>query len=64
MNSLLEELEDKKFKAIKAIKIEDTTVGKEINKLGKLSIFVARKPNQKKMIELITEKFLLGKKIG
>ena len=38
-------------------------VKEEINKLGKLSIFVARKPNQKKMIELITEKFLLGKKM-
>ena len=39
-------------------------VKEEINKLGKLSIFVARKPNQKKMMELIKEKFLLGKKIG
>ena len=39
-------------------------VKEEVNKLGKLSIYVARKPNQKKMIELIKEKFLVGKKIG
>ena len=39
-------------------------VKEEINKLGELSIHVARKPNQKEMIELMKEKFLLGKKIG
>ena len=39
-------------------------VKEEINKLGKLSIYVARKPNQKEMIELMKEKFILGKKIG
>ena len=39
-------------------------VKEELNKLGNLSIYIARKPNQKKMIELIKEKFLIGKKIG
>ena len=39
-------------------------VKEEINKLGKLSIYVARKPNQKEMIELMKEIFILGKKIG
>ena len=39
-------------------------VKEEINKLGKLSIYVARRPNQKEMIELMKEKFILGKKIG
>ena len=39
-------------------------VKEEVNKLGKLSIYVARKPNQKEMIELMKEKFILGKKIG
>ena len=39
-------------------------VKEEINKLGKLSIYVARKPNQKEMIVLMKEKFILGKKIG
>ena len=36
MNSLLGELEDKKYKAIKVIKIEDSSVGKEVNKLRTL----------------------------
>ena len=39
-------------------------VKEEINKLGKLSIYVAKKPNQEEMIELMKEKFILGKKIG
>ena len=39
-------------------------VKEEINKLGELPIFVARKPNKKKMLDLIKEKFLLGKEIG
>ena len=49
---------------IKLFVVISNKVKEEINKLGKLSIYVARKPNQKKMIELIKEKFLLGKKIG
>ena len=53
-----------KFCENKLFVVISNKVKEEINKLGKLSIFVARKPNQKKMIELITEKFLLGKKIG
>tara|TARA_B100000963_G_scaffold290116_1_gene259874 strand:+ start:34 stop:762 length:729 start_codon:yes stop_codon:yes gene_type:complete len=39
-------------------------VKEEINKLGELSIYIARRPNQKEMIELIKKKFLLGKKNG
>ena len=39
-------------------------VKEEIKKLGKVSIYVAEKPNQKEMIELMKEKYLLGKKIG
>ena len=39
-------------------------VKQEIKKLGKVSIYVAEKPNQKEMIELMKEKYLLGKKIG
>ena len=54
---LIKFCEDKLFIAIS--KVEE-----ELNKLGELSIFVVRKPNQKEMIELMKEKFLLGKKIG
>ena len=53
-----------KFCENKLFVVISNKVKEEINKLGKLSIYVARKPNQKKMIELIKEKFLLGKKIG
>ena len=55
---LIKFCKDKLFIAISK-KVEE-----ELNKLGELSIFVARKPNQKEMIELMKEKFLLGKKIG
>ena len=53
-----------KFCENKLFVVISNKVKEEINKLGKLSIHVARKPNKKKMIELIKEKFLLGKKIG
>ena len=53
-----------KFCENKLFVVISNKVKEEINKLGKLSIYVARKPNKKKMIELIKEKFLLGKKIG
>ncbi len=55
---LIKFCEDKLFIAI------SNKVKEEINKLGECSIYVARKPNQKEMIELIKEKFLLGKKVG
>ena len=55
---LIKFCEDKLFIAI------SNKVKEEINKLGELSIYVARKPNQKEMIKLMKEKFLLGKKIG
>ena len=53
-----------KFCENKLFVVISNQVKEEINKLGKLSIYVAKKPNKKKMIELIKEKFLLGKKIG
>ena len=56
--NLIKFCEDKLFVVI-SNKVKD-----EINKLGELPIFVARKPNKKKMLDLIKEKFLLGKKIG
>ena len=55
---LIKSCKDKSFIVI------SNKVKEEINKLGELSIHVARKPNQKEMIELMKEKFLLGKKIG
>ena len=56
--NLIKYCKDKSFIVI------SNKVKEEINKLGKLSTYVARKPNQKEMIELIKEKFILGKKIG
>ena len=56
--NLIKYCNDKSFVVI------SNKVKEEINKLGKLSIYVARKPNQKEMIELMKEKFILGKKIG
>ena len=56
--NLIKYCNDKSFVVI------SNKVKKEINKLGKLSIYVARKPNQKEMIKLMKEKFILGKKIG
>ena len=53
-----------KFCKDKSFVVISNKVKEEINKLGKLSIYVARKPNQKEMIELMKEKFILGKKIG
>ena len=46
MNTLLLELEDKKYEAIKAIKIEDSIVGKEIDKLVKLKDILSKKISQ------------------
>mgnify|MGYP007000382248 CR=1 len=56
--NLIKYCKDKSFVVIR------NKVKEEINKLGKLSIYVSRKPNQKEMIELMKEKFILGKKIG
>ena len=53
-----------KFCKDKLFVVISDKVKEEISKLGELSIHVARKPNQKEMIELMQEKFLLGKKIG
>ena len=53
-----------KFCKDKSFVVISKKVKEEINKLGKLSIYVARKPNQKEMIDLMKEKFTLGKKIG
>ena len=39
-------------------------VKEELKKLGKLSIFVAKSPNQKKMIDLIRKITLMEEKIG
>ena len=46
MNTLLLELEDKKYEAIKAIKIEDSIVGREIDKLVKLKDILSKKISQ------------------
>jgi len=56
--NLIKYCNDKSFVVI------SNKVKEEINKLGKLSTYVARKPNQKEMIELMKEKFILGKNIG
>ena len=53
-----------KFCKNKSFIVISNKVKEEINKLGKLSIYVARKPNQKEMIDIMKEKFTLGKKIG
>ena len=53
-----------KFCKDKSFVVISNKVKEEINKLGKLSIHVARKPNQKEMIDLMKERFKLGKKIG
>ena len=53
-----------KFCKDKLFVVISDKVKEEISKLGELSIHVARRPNQKEMIELMQEKFLLGKKIG
>ena len=52
-----------KFCKDKSFVVISNKVKEEINKLGKLSIYVARKPNQKEMIDLMKEKFTLGKKL-
>ena len=52
-----------KFCKDKLFIVISNKVKAEINKLGKFSIFVARKPNQNEMIELIKEIFLSGRKI-
>ena len=53
-----------KFCKDKSFVVISNKVKEEISKLGKLSIYVARKPNQKEMIELMKKKIKLGKKIG
>ena len=53
-----------KFCKDKSFVVISNKVKEEINKLGKLSIYVAKKPNQKEMIDLMKERFKLGKKIG
>ena len=53
-----------KFCKDKFFVVISNKVKEEITKLGKLSVYVARKPNQKEMLELMKEKFQLGKKIG
>jgi len=60
----IQKMDLNKFCKDKLFIVISNKVKEEINKLGKLSIYVARKPNQKEMIELIKEKFLLGKKNG
>ena len=56
--NLIKYCNDKSFVVI------SNKVKEEITKLGKLSVYVAGKPNQKEMLELMKEKFQLGKKIG
>ena len=53
-----------KFCKDKSFVVISNKVKEEITKLGKLSVYVAGKPNQKEMLELMKEKFQLGKKIG
>ena len=39
-------------------------VKEELKKLGKVSVFIAKSPNQKRMIDLIRKKILMEEKVG